>query len=395
MMRALVMDFPHDKRAVRLTDEYLFGRNLLVKPITDPLYAYRDNRNNGHAIYPEVERAAAPVKVYLPAGTDWWDFWSNERHAGGQTIQRLAPIDIMPVFVKAGSIIPFGPAVQYTSEKPWDNLEIRVYPGAEGSFVLYEDEGDNYNYEKGAFTEIPFHWDEAHGTLIIGARKGKYKGMLKERTFRVHLVGEDSPAGDCDAVETINIHYTGKEVRVKLCEGSVPDGMDDVTRYIANPSFEADAKAGNKFTPQGWTVDSPTAWWGINRGQGGGDPEATHGSYIFGVWDESNALHAQISQTISNLPKGNYRLCVDMHASNSHSATRVGNQCLFVNDAVVYFRDQVSRPGVGDSYPMQTLMLNFVQDKDNTPITIGVATDGAPSETWFKIDNFRLYRAAE
>lgn len=395
MMRALVMDFPHDKRAVRLTDEYLFGRNLLVKPITDPLYTYRDNRNNGHAIYPEVERAAAPVKVYLPAGTDWWDFWSNERHAGGQTIQRLAPIDIVPVFVKAGSIIPFGPAVQYTSEKPWDNLEIRVYPGAEGSFVLYEDEGDNYNYEKGAFTEIPFHWDEAHGTLIIGARKGKYKGMLKERTFRVHLVGEDSPAGDCDAVETINIHYTGKEVRVKLCEGSVPDGMDDVTRYIANPSFEADAKAGNKFTPQGWTVDSPTAWWGINRGQGGGDPEATHGSYIFGVWDESNALHAQISQTISNLPKGNYRLCVDMHASNSHSATRVGNQCLFVNDAVVYFRDQVSRPGVGDSYPMQTLMLNFVQDKDNTPITIGVATDGAPSETWFKIDNFRLYRAAE
>ena len=99
MMRALVMDFPKDKRAINLTDEYLFGRNLLVKPITDPLYTYLDDSKSGHAIYPEVERAAAPVEVYLPDGTEWWDFWSNTLHAGGQTVQRLAPIDIMPVYV--------------------------------------------------------------------------------------------------------------------------------------------------------------------------------------------------------------------------------------------------------------------------------------------------------
>ena len=112
---------------------------------------------------------------------------------------RLAPISLIPVYVKAGSILPFGPEVQYSTEKSWDNLEIRVYPGANGEFVLYEDEGDNYNYEKGAFTEIPFRWDNDHGTLIIGARKGKYNGMLAKRNFRIHLVTSDSPAGDKEA----------------------------------------------------------------------------------------------------------------------------------------------------------------------------------------------------
>lgn len=396
MMRALVMDFPHDKRAINLTDEYLFGRNLLVKPITDPLYTYRDSRKRGFTIYPEVERAAAPVDVYLPAGTDWWDFWSNERHAGGQTIQRLAPIDIMPVYVKAGSIIPFGPAVQYSDEKPWDNLEIRVYPGTDGEFLFYEDEGDNYNYEQGAFTEIPFRWDEDHGTLIIGERRGKYRGMLKERHFRIHLVGKDSPAGDTEgeAGSFKVVHYTGKEVRVKLCEGTVPDGMDDVTRYIANPSFEADARAADKMVPQGWTVESATSWWGVNRGGGGGDPRATHGSYIFGVWDGANTHTATLSQTIANLPEGEYVLAVDMHASNSGAATRVGNQRLFAGEAVAYFRDQVKDPGVGDNYPMQTIRLPFTLKKKGA-VTIGVATDGAPAQTWFKVDNFRLYKVVE
>ena len=395
MMRALVMDFPKDKRALNITDEYLFGRNLLVKPVTDPLYTYRDEGRNGHAIYPEVERAAAPVNVYLPEGTGWWDFWSNKFYAGGQSIQRLAPIDIMPVFVKAGSIIPFGPAVQYTAEKAWDNLEVRVYPGAEGEFILYEDEGDSYNYEQGAFTEIPFRWDEDHGTLIIGARKGKYKGMLKERNFRIHLVSKDSPAGDTEVENAIDVHYTGKEVRVKLCEGAVPDGMDDVTKYIVNPSFEADGKRGNKFEPIGWSVDSPTHWWGINEGRGGGEPAATHGNYIFGVWDGNNTCTATLSQVVANLPKGSYELRVDMHASNNSSGIRVGNQRLFAGDVVVYFRDQVKNPGMSDSDPMQTIKLTFKQEKDNVPLTIGVATDGAPIETWFKVDNFRLYRVVE
>ena len=395
MMRALVMDFPRDRRAINLTDEYLFGRNILVKPITDPLYTYLDYGKVGHAIYPEVERAAAPVKVYLPEGADWWDFWSNEYHAGGQTILRPAPIHIMPLFVKAGSIIPFGPAVQYAAEKAWDNLEVRVYPGADGEFILYEDEGDNYNYEKGAFTEIPFRWDNDHGTLIIGERKGKYKGMLKERKFRIHLVSKESPAGDTEAETFTTVEYTGKEVRVKLCEGTVPDGMEDITTaYIANPSFEADGRSGNKFDPQGWSVSSPTSWWGINT-HGGGEPRPTHGRYIFGVHDNSNAHTASITQVISNLPQGNYVLAVDMHASNTPTDVRVGAQRLLAGEAVAYFRDQVKDAGIGDNYPMQTIKLSFVQKTDKAPLTIGVATDGAPSATWFKIDNFRLYRVTE
>ena len=393
MMRALVMDFPRDRRAITLTDEYLFGRNILVKPITDPLYTYLiDGR--GHAIYPEVDRAAAPVSVYLPAGTEWWDFWSNELHSGGQTIQRLAPIHIMPLYVKAGSIIPFGPAVQYTGEKPWDDLEVRVYPGADGEFILYEDEGDNYNYERGAFTEIPFRWDNDHGTLTIGARQGKYRGMLKERRFRIHLVAPGSPAGDTEATATAEVHYTGREVKVKLCEGTVPDGMDDVTEYIVNPSFEADGRPGNKLAPQGWSVASPTSWWGINT-HSGGDPRPTHGRHIFGVWDDANTHTATISQTLHDLPAGDYVLMVDMHASNSTTAIRVGRQRLFAGDRVAYFRDQVADAGIGDSYPMQTVRVAFTQQRDGTPLTIGVATDGAPAQTWFKIDNFRLYKVEE
>ena len=363
-----------------------------MKPVTDPLYTYLDYGKIGHAIYPEVERASAPVKVYLPEGADWWDFWSNEYHGGGQTILRPAPIHIMPLFVKAGSIIPFGPAVQYAAEKPWDNLEVRVYPGADGEFILYEDEGDNYNYEKGAFTEIPFRWDNDHGTLIIGERKGKYKGMLKERKFRIHLVNKESPAGDAEAQTFTTVEYTGKEVRVKLCEGTVPDGMEDVTTtYIANPSFEADGRSGNKFAPEGWSVSSPTSWWGINT-HGGGEPRPTHGRYIFGVHDNSNTLTASITQVISSLPQGDYVLAVDMHASNTPNAIRVGAQRLFAGEAVAYFRDQVKDAGIGDNYPMQTIRLPFTQKDGKAPLTIGVATDGAPNATWFKIDNFRLYR---
>ena len=392
MMRPLVFDFPKDKRAINLTDEYLFGRSILVKPVTDPLYTFQDERKKGYAIYPEVEKAAAPVSVYLPSGSDWYDFWTNEKHVGGVTIKRLAPIDIIPLYVKAGTIMPFGPAVQYSTEKPWDNLEIRVYPGAEGEFVLYEDEGDSYNYEKGEFTEIPFKWDEDHGTLIIGERKGKFKGMLTERKFRIHLVKPGSPAGDRDANSyDAEVVYNGKEVKVKLCEGSVPDGMENVTYYIENPSFEADGRSGDRLAPQGWVVKSPTSWWGIN-GRSGGDPDPTHGYYIFGVWDADNTHTASITQVIEDLPVGKYELRVDMHASNAGSEVRVGKQRLFAGETIAYFRDQVRRVGRSDNHPLQTIKLEFTQTEEGTPVTIGVATDGAPSATWFKIDNFRLFR---
>ncbi len=216
MMRPLFFDFADDKTAINLTDEYLFGRNLLVKPVTDPLYTFKEGRT-GHAIYPEVEKAAAPVKVYLPKGTQWYDFWNNRKYDGGQTINRLAPIDIIPVFVKAGSILPFGPAVQYSGEKPWDNLEIRVYPGANGEFILYEDEGDNYNYEKGAFSEIKFSWNDAAKALTIADRKGEYKGMLQNRKFRILLVNDKTASGEKDAsAHNAVVDYNGKAITMKL-----------------------------------------------------------------------------------------------------------------------------------------------------------------------------------
>lgn len=216
MMRALVMDFASDKKASRLNDEYLFGRNLLVKPVTDALYTWKDSKRRGHEIYPDLRKAAAPVNVYLPKGTQWFDFWSNEIHEGGQTIQKLCPIDIMPVYVKAGTIMPFGPEVQYSNEKAWDNLEIRVYPGANGSFTLYEDEGDNYNYEKGKFSLIKFNYDDQNRQLTIAPREGNFKGMLKTRKFNVVFVDSQSGSGDQPMKNSKPVEYNGSQVVVNL-----------------------------------------------------------------------------------------------------------------------------------------------------------------------------------
>ncbi len=216
MMRPLVMDYAADKKASRLNNEYLFGRNILVKPVTDPMYTWKDHQKKGHTIYPDVKQAAAPVSVYLPQGNRWYDFWSNALYEGGQDIQRLCPIDIMPVFIKAGTILPFGPEVQYSAEKPWDALEIRVYPGADGTFTLYEDEGDNYNYEKGQFSEIRFAWNEANHTLSIAPRKGSFKGMLQNRQFHIVLVGADSGAGDKPMKPCKTVVYDGQAVEIQL-----------------------------------------------------------------------------------------------------------------------------------------------------------------------------------
>lgn len=206
MIRPLMFDFPHDRHAITLADEYLFGRQLLVHPVTDALYTWLDRQKRGHQIYPDLRQAAAPVEVYLPKGSLWYDFWTGERHEGGRTIQRLAPIDVIPVYVRAGSILPWGPAVQYAAEKPWDQLELRVYNGADGDFTLYEDAGDGYDYEQGQYTLIPMHWDDASRTLTIGQRQGQYKGMLRQRQFTVCLPGS---AG-------VLVDYDGTQKTVKL-----------------------------------------------------------------------------------------------------------------------------------------------------------------------------------
>ena len=173
-MRPLVMDFPQDETARKLTDEYMFGRALLVAPITH--YKARSRR------------------VYLPKEALWYDFWTGKAMAGGA--QKVdAPYDSLPLFVRAGSILPFGPELQYIGEKPQDPITLYVYAGADGGFTLYEDDGLTYDYEKGAFSEIPIHWDDAAKTLTIGGRKGSFKGMLGKRTFRVVLVSREYPVG--------------------------------------------------------------------------------------------------------------------------------------------------------------------------------------------------------
>jgi alpha-D-xyloside xylohydrolase len=153
-------------------------------------------------------------KVYLPAGTDWVDFWTGKRFPGGQTIEADAPIDKIPLFVRAGSIVPMGPFVQYASEKPADPLELRIYTGADGHFVLYEDENDNYNYEKGEFSTIDFRWNEQEKTFTIGERKGRFEGMLENRTFRIILVRENHGVGVESTVQPDAIlRYNGNSCR--------------------------------------------------------------------------------------------------------------------------------------------------------------------------------------
>ncbi|MGB8359164.1 MAG: DUF5110 domain-containing protein, partial [Bacteroidales bacterium] len=136
---------------------------------------------------------------------------------GGQTVNKETPIDIIPLFVKAGSILPVGPEVQFATEKRWDDLEIRVYEGANGSFILYEDENDNYNYEKGVLSTITFFWDDAKKVLTINDRKGTFPGMLPERKFNILKVTSDNGTG-MDAVQKFNtvVDYKGKKVMIKL-----------------------------------------------------------------------------------------------------------------------------------------------------------------------------------
>ena len=185
-MRALVMDFSQDKNVWNIDNEYMFGQSFLVNPVT--------------------EKGKEEQDVYLPGGSDWFDFWTNEKTTGGITVTKKMMIDIIPLYVKAGSIIPFGPKVQFATEKKWDNLELRIYPGADGTFTLYEDENDNYNYEKGAYTEIPLTWNNDTNTLTIGTRKGNFKGMLKNRKFTIKRIDGD----------TKTITYKGKEIKLKI-----------------------------------------------------------------------------------------------------------------------------------------------------------------------------------
>ncbi|HXY00077.1 MAG TPA: DUF5110 domain-containing protein, partial [Candidatus Limnocylindrales bacterium] len=174
--------------------QYLFGPAILVNPVTDP--------------------GATSRHVYLPDAT-WYDFWTGATTKGARAIEAAAPIDRMPLFVRAGSILPLGPDIEFAAEKPADPIEVRVYRGANGAFILYEDENDNYNYERGAHATIPFIWDEASHTLTIGDRAGTFPGMLATRTFRIVFVGENHGAGSAlTATADKTVTYSGKKITV-------------------------------------------------------------------------------------------------------------------------------------------------------------------------------------
>ncbi|RXK85509.1 glycoside hydrolase family 31 protein [Filimonas effusa] len=198
IMRPLVMDFAYDKNAVAQAYEYMFGKSLLVAPVTAP--------------------GVKQWRVYLPEGQPWYDFWTGKRINGGQTISATAPADKIPLFAKAGAIIPMGKFMQYTSEKTMDTVEIRIYTGADGHFSLYSDEGDNYNYEKGKHALISMKWNDKQQTLHIDKRQGSYNGMLKKQVFHIVCVNELQGHGLnlIDKNIKTTVEYTGEAISMRL-----------------------------------------------------------------------------------------------------------------------------------------------------------------------------------
>jgi alpha-D-xyloside xylohydrolase len=197
IMRGLAMDFEQDSMARNVTDEYMFGPDLLISPV----YTYH----------------ARTREVYLPANTGWYDMYSGKYFRGGQTITAEAPFTRIPVFVKAGAIIPFGPALQYTQQKKADTITLYVYTGRDGHFNLYEDEGVNYNYEKGMYSIIPISYSEQSHSLTIGKREGQFSGMLQKRVFRIRWISPEKPEPlDFSSKADKTIHYDGREIKVKI-----------------------------------------------------------------------------------------------------------------------------------------------------------------------------------
>ena len=182
-LKPLGLAFPHDPACLDAGDQFLLGPSLLVCPVTEPMYYGAGSK--------PLEGVEKTRTVYLPAGCGWYDFWTGAFYQGGRTLKADAPLEKIPLYVKAGSILPLGPAVEYPAQDLHPELTLRVYPGGDGSFVLYDDEGDSYRYEQGAFTETPLRWEEASRTLTIGPRKGSYQGMPQAQTYHVVLGGRE------------------------------------------------------------------------------------------------------------------------------------------------------------------------------------------------------------
>lgn len=219
-MRALIMDFKDDRNTWDNGRQFMFGRSLLVCPVVDPLYTEekivktdensgwdRHDSNEYENGWPAVDWSRNKTyDVYLPSGAKWYDYYTNALHDGGQTLKTDAPIAYSPLFVKAGSIIPLAEDMQYAQEKPWDYLTLKVYPGADAVFDLYEDEGDNYNYLEGKHSDIRLSWNDKKKTLTIGNRKGGYEGMPMKRKFNIVM-----PDG-----KSKEVNYDGKKTTVRM-----------------------------------------------------------------------------------------------------------------------------------------------------------------------------------
>jgi alpha-D-xyloside xylohydrolase len=196
IQRPLVMDFREDSAVREIGDQFMFGPDFLVSPV--------------------LTEHATSRSLYLPAGAEWFDFWTGERTSGGSTITVPAPLDRIPLDLRAGSILPLGPVIEYASQAT-DPIELRVYPGADGNFTLYEDEGDSYRYEKGVHATIPIHWDDAARTVTLGDREGSYPGMAAEHTFNVVIVSSGHGVGpDVTATPDKVIRYAGSKIEAKF-----------------------------------------------------------------------------------------------------------------------------------------------------------------------------------
>lgn len=196
IMRPMVMDFTDDLVTRNLKDQYMFGPALLVAPV----YKY----------------GARSRKVYFPAGETWYDFYTGEMVSGGKTVTVDAPYERIPLFVKGGSIIPFGGEIRYATEPTDEPVTILVYAGRDGEFSIYEDEATNYNYEKGLYSEIPLTYDDKKSTLTIGQRQGSYPGMKELRMFNIVKIDSDNPIGNAYLTKGKLVDYSGSEVVVDI-----------------------------------------------------------------------------------------------------------------------------------------------------------------------------------
>lgn len=203
-MRALVMDFAGDRNVWDINDEFMFGRSLLVAPVTHAIFTDEERRWSEDT--PDWTKPAS-IDVYLPAGAKWYEVSTGKKYNGGTVVRCDASLDKCPVFAREGSVLPVAPVMQYSSESKWDNLEIRVYGGADGTFTLYEDEGDNYNYENGVFATVNFTLKGK--TLTIGEQKGSFPGMLRERTFKIVFF-------DGRQVYEKEVNYSGNQLVLDL-----------------------------------------------------------------------------------------------------------------------------------------------------------------------------------